>query len=389
MAAVSATGLSLERVFPAGEGIFNVLPIGVGVVDSKMTVLRMNSALRTMFGCAASQNTPVPLAALDGRLAELLGPVVHRVLEINEIEENVELMVPAPAGERIVLATVFPIDTGTATVGLAIRDITEFHRIREAERRARRVEVTQRLAGGIAHDFNNLLTSILGQASLIMESEIDRSTIKKRAREIITAAERAAILTRRMLAFSGKGLFIENHLVLTDLVRAAESELRSILPQTATLHMHLESDLPRIRGDAAQLKDLVEILTRNAVEAIADSTAGLIEIETGRCAPGTAQYERFGDCVYLQVRDNGSGIEPGILPKIFEPFFTTKFPGRGLGLAAAQGIVQGCGGEIEVQSQPGSGSMFRAILPIAAPKPARKSDPTSPRISGKRGDVGP
>jgi two-component system cell cycle sensor histidine kinase/response regulator CckA len=367
MALVSATALSFEREFPANEGIFNVLPIGIGIVDSGLAVLRMNAALRKIFSCPDSQDTPVALAALDGRLAELLDPVVHRVLESNDIAENVELVSAPPARQRVVLATVFPIDAAAGTVGMAIRDITEFHRIHEAERVARRVEVTQRLAGGIAHDFNNLLTAILGNASIILESGYDRDMIERAAREIIAAAERAAVLTHRMLAFAGKYLFIQSELVLSDLVRATEPQLRSILPKTATLYVRLEPDLPPVRGDATQLKDVIEILARNAVEAIAGSPAGRIEIETGTYGPGTPRFPRFGNSVYVVVRDNGSGIDSDVLPKIFEPFFTTKFPGRGLGLAAAQGIIHGCGGEIEVQSRPGSGSSFRVIFPVVKP----------------------
>jgi signal transduction histidine kinase len=306
---------------------------------------------------------PIPLRALNRELAARLVAVIPRVLARRLIEENIDVVVRNSSDDRILLVSVFPLPAGS--LGLVARDITEFHRAQEGRRQARRAEMIQQLAAGIAHDFNNLLTTILANASLIAESP-QATGVADYAREILGAGERAAELTRWMLAYSGKGAFVKTDVNLTALVQAAEPRLRATMPRNVTLRTRLAADLPALRADPTQLIEILNVLIRNSAEAIGDIGAGIIEVETRPISRDSPEHRRLGESVYLEVSDTGGGIDEDVLPKIFDPFFSTKFPGRGLGLAAAKGIVSASGGEIQVQSSRGAGTSFRVILPLVA-----------------------
>jgi signal transduction histidine kinase len=251
------------------------------------------------------------------------------------------------------LATIFPLGRDGAVVGVVLRDITDFQRFEELQRRARQVEMIQRLAGGIAHDFNNLLTGIMANSSLILDTAACGSRIEQCARDIVASSERAAELVRYMLAFSGRRVHVSEGVQLPDVLTEIEAKLRALLPERIRLFINVDQAVPSLTADRSQLTDLIEILFRNALEATESRHSGRIAIHVGTC----------GRSVLLEVEDDGCGIDPADVPRIFEPFFTTKFLGRGLGLAAAEGIATSCGGQIQVESAPGRGTTFRLLFP--------------------------
>jgi len=263
------------------------------------------------------------------------------------------------------------------------RDVSE--RIRaEEERRAleARMQHTQKLeglgamAGGIAHDFNNLLTPILGDSSLLLMDLPGDSPLRERIERIRHAAHRAAALTNQMLAYSGKRPLVAEPVSLSRLVLELTPLLESSVSSKAVLSFDLAADVPLVDGDVPQLSQVVMNVVTNASEAIGRG-AGRIEIRTGSVTAFSSVHRaslfgaelREGPCVYLEVRDTGCGMGPETRSRIFDPFFTTKFTGRGLGLAAALGIVRSHGGAIEIESEPDRGTRLRVILPSAQTAP--------------------
>ena len=238
------------------------------------------------------------------------------------------------------------------------------------------------LAGGIAHDFNNLLVSVLGNAGLAI-AEIDpASPARGRLTDIELAAQRAAELTRQMLAYAGRGRFVVQRLNLSEIVGELVTLLRTVVPRTAEIDVRLADDLPGVEADASQLRQVVMNLVTNAADALA-GVAGRIEITTGRMF-ATRDYLAQacvgedvapGEFVFAQIADTGCGMDQATLARIFDPFFTTKVTGRGLGLAAVLGIVRSHHGAVTVDSTPGFGTCFRLLLPAAAASPSHRQVP--------------
>lgn len=253
------------------------------------------------------------------------------------------------------------------------RDISERKKFEEQMRQAQRLESLGVLAGGIAHDFNNLLTGIIGNASLISESLAGSPLTRERLQDLTVAAERAAELTRQLLAYSGKGQFVVGPVNLSDVVAEISPLVRVSIPKSVTLRLELEKDVPLIKADQSQIQQLVMSLIINGAEAIGESCSGTVLVKTGahrmdedyiRAAFPALQLTP-GEYVYIEVRDNGCGMDEPTKSRIFDPFFTTKFTGRGLGLSAALGIVNACKGAIRVHSTPGEGSTFTVFLPVS------------------------
>ena len=247
------------------------------------------------------------------------------------------------------------------------------------------------LAGGIAHDFNNLLAAVIGFADLALEDLPAESRSRRSIEEVVAAGERAAELTRQMLAYSGKGRFEVRVLDLSQVVAELDNLMRAAVSKKAVLQYDLAEDLPDVEADASQIQQVLMNFATNASDAIGE-TDGTITVKTAVMAADRDYLSQTclddelaeGDYVFLEVRDSGCGMDRDTAGKIFDPFFTTKFSGRGLGLAAVLGIVRGHGGAIKVSSQPGSGTTFRVLFPCSK-KAAKKSQSTSTSFNAQRG----
>uniref|UniRef100_C6E2J0 histidine kinase n=1 Tax=Geobacter sp. (strain M21) TaxID=443144 RepID=C6E2J0_GEOSM len=235
------------------------------------------------------------------------------------------------------------------------------------------------LAGGIAHDFNNILTVIVGNADLALTKLPPDSPAAENLLRVETAAARASELARQMLDYSGKGRFVVEALDLNELVEDMGQMLEVSISKKAQLRYNCHRPLPEFKGDATQIRQILMNLVINASEAIGDQS-GVISISTG-CVECNDDYFKSswlsdhlqqGPYVYLEVGDNGCGMDKETVAKIFDPFFTTKFTGRGLGMAAVLGIVRGHQGAIKVYSEPGKGTTFKLLFPAAA-LPAKQS----------------
>jgi len=261
-------------------------------------------------------------------------------------------------------------------VGLTI-DETE--RVRAVEERrdvdaklqqAQRLESLGVLAGGIAHDFNNLLVGMLGNASLaLIDLPLD-DKLRPLLLGIETSAQRAAELTRQLLAYAGKGRFVIERVNLTTIVEEMTSLLSTVRSKKAELRLALMAGLPVVDVDATQIRQVVMNLLTNASEALGDQPGEIVvrtgiqqvDDDSGDYAVDGAAVEP-GTYVILEVSDTGNGFPMADVSRIFEPFYTTKFTGRGLGLAATLGIVRAHRGAIAVESEVGRGTVFKVLLP--------------------------
>ncbi|MDB6126831.1 MAG: sensor hybrid histidine kinase, partial [Verrucomicrobia bacterium] len=274
--------------------------------------------------------------------------------------------------------------------GLAI-DITARKQAEQAklamERRmleSQKLESLGLLAGGIAHDFNNILTGILGNASLARLKLGENAPALANVHKIELASGRAAELCQQMLSYSGRSTFVIEAVDLSRLVQETLPLLNVSLGSRARLHLNFSPRPTVAMADATQLRQIVMNLVINAADAMGERT-GDIYVTTGvgvfdRAyvqASNEGEALNGGDYVFLEVRDNGSGMPPETLARIFDPFFTTKFAGRGLGLAAVRGIVRGHKGALHVTSSLGHGSTFTLLLPPSSVLPPDATETVS------------
>lgn len=268
-----------------------------------------------------------------------------------------------------------------------VRDITDRKKaeqaLRESEeklRLAQKLEAIGRLAGGVAHDFNNLLTAIMGNAELAMLSMNKPDLLQKQLEEIQSTGDRAAQLTRQLLAFGRRQTLAPKRIDINHILRGMEAMLKRLVGGEITLALDLDKELPSIEADPIQFERIITNLAVNARDAMPDG--GLLLISTNYMpvcrwhtdAPVLDDHSK--ECVMVTIRDTGVGMPPEVLENIFEPFFTTKTGerGTGLGLATVYGIVKQSGGEIHAESRVGEGSVFKLCFPaINAPADPNES----------------
>jgi len=258
------------------------------------------------------------------------------------------------------------------------RDITQHKQLESQLRQAQKMEAVGQLAGGIAHDFNNLLTIILGYTSLLLDQAKQGQSIDESVRVIRSTAERAASLTRQLLAFSRKQMLVPVLLDLNAVIGELAPMLRRLISADIHLHTNLAENLGLIKADRHQLEQVLINLVINARDAM--PAGGLLTIETHEEGPRSQTGLGNEECcdgarIVLTVRDTGHGMDEHTRAHLFEPFFTTKEAGKGtgLGLATVYGIVQQSGGRITVDSALGGGATFRIELPRALPSGERRT----------------
>ncbi len=256
-------------------------------------------------------------------------------------------------------------------VGISL-DVTERHTLEEQYQQAQKMEAIGRLAGGVAHDFNNLLTAILGYCELILSDLDGGDPLHADVSEIQKAGERAASLTRQLLAFSRKQIIeptlLDLNLIVADMKVMLE---RLIGDQVKIIHKTLPEPA-LVNADRGQMEQIVLNLSVNARDAMPDGGTLTIEIsnvDLDETYSRSHVLAKAGEYVMLTVSDTGTGMTPEVQDRLFEPFFTTKTPGKGtgLGLATVHGIVLRSGGSVQVYSEVGWGSSFKLYFPRADP----------------------
>jgi len=351
----------------------------IAVTDREERFLLLNRSFERMLG--------VPQAdALGKTLRDFLPPNVAAAyldaagtaLFERRVAER-ELEMPLRDERRSFLLVCFPLRADEAEpygVGAVATDLTEIRRAQEArERLEAQVQHTQRLeslglmAGGIAHDFNNILTGVIGNTDLALQSVASGSSAHAHLERVIAATKRAAELTGQMLAYAGKSSLRQETFDLNALLDEMTDLVKASVSKTITFRAELLAQPALIRANRAQIGQLVMNLITNAAEAVSDGPGSVLVATRNRRDDGR-------DWVGLNVKDTGRGMDAKTLARIFDPFYSTKGPGRGLGLAAVQGIVRSAAGELSVESAPGEGSTFEVVFPSA-----RESMSVSPAVA--------
>jgi PAS domain S-box-containing protein len=366
------------------DHLYATAAVGLAFVDTRLRYVRVNELLARING--------VPAAAHIGRsiretlppgLAGLVEPMYRQVIDTGEplLDREIHSTSPAQPGvERDWLVSYSPVKTADGVllgVQALVQDITHRKQFEDQLRQTQKLESLGVLAGGIAHDFNNLLVGILGNSSLALDSLEPDHAIRPLLEEVTIASHRAARLTSQMLAYSGKGRFMVQVVDVRELIRETLPLIQAAVPRTVELQLQVTEPCPPVEIDVAQIQQLVMNLVINAAESIPKEQPGVVTIGASQIivdesylrSAGAAQELEVGPYARIEVRDTGSGMDEQTKARIFDPFFTTKFTGRGLGLAAALGIVRGHRGLIQVDSAPGQGSAFRILLPAAAKAP--------------------
>ncbi len=387
----------LNRQNSMFSSLLKTLPVGVFMVEAPSgKPLMANDAAISLLGQgilpdATKENLSHVYKALKAGTNNPYPPdAMPIVLGMEGISSHVaDLVVERPDGtQRLLEIFGSPITDEQGHVWASLvsfMDITE-RKQHEEERlalerqlfQAQKMESLGVLAGGIAHDFNNILTSIVGNTELALMRLNPESPVLDNLKRIEKGAVRATDLAKQMLAYSGKGKFVVEAIDLNRLVEEMGHMLDVSISKKVVLRFNLTKPLHSVEADATQIRQIVMNIVINASEAIGDKS-GVIAITTG-CIECDSNYLKNawlnkdipeGLYVFLEVADTGCGMDKETQTKMFDPFFTTKFTGRGLGMAAVQGIVRGHKGAINVYSEVGKGSSFKILLPAGA-KPAEQ-----------------
>jgi PAS domain S-box-containing protein len=277
--------------------------------------------------------------------------------------------------------SLFPVEVNATYIRLerdyvlaVVRDITETKRLEEQLRQSQKMEAVGRLAGGVAHDFNNIFGIVIGYGDIVLRRLGNDDVLRPKMEQILKAAERAAALTRQLLAFGRKQVLQPRILDLNVVVSEMEDMLRRLIGEDVVLVTTLGPGLGSVEADQGQLQQVILNLAVNARDAMPDG--GQLRIETRNVDVDEECAARFplmkpGRYVMLAMTDTGVGMDADTRTRIFEPFFTTRELGKGtgLGLSSVYGIVQQSGGSIYVDSNVGVGTSFSLYLPRVAAAP--------------------
>ncbi|HWD19431.1 MAG TPA: GAF domain-containing protein [Verrucomicrobiae bacterium] len=308
--------------------------------------------------------------------------MAEQILKLKSLR-NYQCQVRRKNGEvRTALASVERMDIrGEQNVLLAtFHDITEWLSLEAQLRQSQKMEAIGQLAAGVAHDFNNILTIIQGHVGLLMDEPTVGDDVRESLQPVATAADRAAALTRQLLAFSRKQVMQMRVADLNDIVSDAANMLQRLLGETVVLSFSYSPAPATIEGDAGMLEQVIINLAVNARDAMPDGGRLRVMVERVEVERAAARQRTEADTtsfVRLTMADDGRGMDEPTKARIFEPFFTTKDVGKGtgLGLATVYGIIKQHAGWIDVESAPGQGTVFRIFVPASSAPPP----PPAPR----------
>ena len=354
------------------------------VTPDGATAIYVSPAYERIWGRSCESFHREPLSWLEAVVPDDR-PALDRLLASERSGGETEFRIEnRTTGRRWIRSRSFPIvdaDGKLIRLGRVAEDITVLKETEAHLRQAQKIDGIGQLAGGIAHDFNNILTAILGYSHFLHVSLAESDPMRADVEEIQAAGNRAAALTRQLLAFSRQQVLQPKVVDLNLLVADLEKMLRRLIGEDMVLVSKLRSRAGRIRVDPGQIEQVILNLVVNARDAMPTGGEIVIGTEDAELTDG-----RGGSHVVLTVTDDGCGMDAETMTHIFEPFFTTKPTGKGtgLGLSTVYGIVKQSGGTIQVDSKPGKGTAFRVHLPQCLEE-AEPRQPLSPSGRPSRG----
>jgi two-component system cell cycle sensor histidine kinase/response regulator CckA len=378
----SGASASTVLMFDAEEGpslasstnvqvLLEMLPIGLALVDRDGRFLMMNKAFRQAGGIPGEEMPSYPgdlvvkedkAAVADAVRRNARGPSMSGDLPVRLAHQPTEPVALTVAGLR---------GLGDAAVLLLLKDNSEEAKLKRQIAQATKMQAVGQLAGGVAHDFNNILTAIIGHCDLMLMRHTPGDTDYDDLQQIKSNSNRAAGLTRQLLAFSRQQTLRPQVLQLPDVISEVSHLLKRLLGETVQLILKHGRDLGPVRADPGQLEQVIVNLAVNARDAMASKGGGTLTIQTysvkaDQVADLGSEILPVADYSALSIADTGTGIPASILGKVFEPFFTTKEVGKGtgLGLSTVYGIVKQSGGYIFADSKVGVGTRFSIYLPV-------------------------
>ena len=362
--------------------LLEMLPIGLALVDRDGRFLTMNKAFLVAGGL---EGEAMPAYPGDLVVKEDKGPVadaVRRNARGPSMSGDLPVRLRHQPAEPVALTVAGLRGLGDAAVLLLLKDNSEEAKLKRQVAQATKMQAVGQLAGGVAHDFNNILTAIMGHCDLMLMRHTPGDSDYDDIQQIKSNSNRAAGLTRQLLAFSRQQTLRPQILQLPDVVSEVSHLLKRLLGETVQLSVKHGRDLGAVRADPGQLEQVIVNLAVNARDAMVGNGGGTLTIQTYSIR--AEQVADLGSDILpvaaytaLSIADTGSGIPPAILGKVFEPFFTTKEIGKGtgLGLSTVYGIVKQSGGFIFADSKVGEGTRFTIYLPVfhvETEKPGRK-----------------
>ncbi|MEQ7872638.1 response regulator [Sphingomonas sp. ASV193] len=373
-----ATLLMFDQGAPSGGGesgnvqaLLDVLPIGLALIDRDGRFLTMNKSFRAAGGIAgeAMPSYPGDLVVKDDKAA--VADAVRRNARGPAMSGDLPVRLNHQPGEPVAMTVAGLRGLGEAVVLLLLKDNSEEAKLKRQVAQATKMQAVGQLAGGVAHDFNNILTAIIGHCDLMLMRHTPGDSDYDDIQQIKSNSNRAAGLTRQLLAFSRQQTLRPQLLQLPDVVSEVSHLLKRLLGETVQLVVKHGRGVGAVRADPGQLEQVIVNLAVNARDAMAGKGGGVLTIHTyavraDQVADLGSDILPVDDYSALSISDTGSGIPANVLGKVFEPFFTTKEVGKGtgLGLSTVYGIVKQSGGFIFADSQVGQGTRFTIYLPV-------------------------
>ena len=365
-----------ERALALLDTVFRGAPIGLAFVDRELRFVRVNDALAAMDRRPAEAHLGRSLAEVLGEGGPLVAALFEEVFRTGTpvLEREIVAAAHRPdEGERTFLVSYYPVpapDGDTEWVGCIVNDVTERRSAATVRVQTERMEAIARVAGGVAHEVNNMMTVIIGFSGFLQGSLALDDPRAEDVTEIRRAADRAAGITRQLLAYSRQQVLQPTPLDLSAVVHQSAPVLARLLGPGVQLDIRDAPDLVSVRADQAQLEQVLVNLVLNARDAMAgDGTLTVstenVTVDADRHPRSTSVQMPYGRYVRLAVSDTGHGMDAATRARVFEPFFTTKSSGQGsgLGLATVYGIVKQSGGYVWVSSEPSHGTRFDIYLP--------------------------
>ena len=367
------------------NALLDFLPLGLALVNTDGRFIYLNKGFRKAAGLG---NEARPLYPSDLVVDEDKAPVadsVRRFARGRSMSGDISIRLKFNPEEPVALTIAGARGLGEAAVILSLKDNSEEDRLKRQIAQATKMQAVGQLAGGVAHDFNNILTAIIGYCDLMLMRHSPGDSDYDDIQQIRSNSNRAAGLTRQLLAFSRQQTLRPQVLQLPDVISEVSNLLKRLLGETVKLQVKHGRSLGAVRADPGQLEQVIVNLAVNARDAM--PAGGTLTLQTYSVSAADVRKMAsdilpIADYTALRVSDTGTGIPPGLIAKIFEPFFTTKEVGKGtgLGLSTVYGIVKQSGGFIFADSVSGQGASFVIYLPVhrvQGPAEAGKSAPVA------------